>query len=173
MESISDSGLSENSDEQTYLDATSLCAKDDESLCRFRGDSERFRGAEQQPAQQTYTHCPTASDSIIHSTISDDQLACQVTDLTTEVDRSRSRGWNNQIWQEESTQLKPSQKAKPGLPEACLLQEATGITATTTNNLNVVGGNHVIVHHDDDSCLCMEAEEGMYADAAYYSQDSF
>lgn len=172
MESISDSGLSENSDEQTYVEATSSVTKYDESVCRFRGDAELFRGTEHESDKQTYNHCSAINESSIHSIISDDQLARQVTDLSPEMDRSRSIGWRNQDGVEENTQSKPLQKAKPGLPEACLLQEATGITATTTTNWNVVGGNNGTVHHDD-SCMCMAADEGLYADSAYYSQDSF
>lgn len=173
MESISDSGISDNSDEQTIIESTSTVAKDDESVCRFRGDDERFRGDLQHPDTQTYSHCPTATESIIHSIISDDQLARQVTDLSPEMDRSRSRGWYEQEPEETSTKPKLLEKAKPGLPEAGLLQEATGFTATTATNWNVIGGNNNVVEHGDDSCLCMSADEGMYADSAYYSQDSF
>jgi hypothetical protein len=175
MESLSDVDMTENSDDVIDAESQISGSKFDDSICGFRGDSEQFRGNQQHKCERTDTknHAQQSDfiDSIIPSIIADDLLACQVTDLDPTIDRSRFRVESELRLSEES--LKPShlEKAKPGHPETNLLQDFT--ISTFTNNWLVGNLNNVVVHQCNDSCSCMSAGAGMYADETYYSQGSF
>lgn len=169
MESMSESDLSESSEETN--DKQCWQQKTDNTLCFFRGDEERFRGGHQPETDHHPQHQEDIIGSFIPSIIADDKLACQFSAQTQLRERSRLRG--GLAAAEEDEKLKHQDKAKPKLPEVCLLQEETTVTTGTQGWNGNNNWNNVAVHQCEASFDSFIDSDSMYSDDSYYSEESF
>lgn len=165
MDTFSDVELTDSSDEEIYT-AGSVLAQG----CGFNANTT-----------PTTTFLPTTSIKIDDESAAEQQTLrdnilinnniigtiCEESDRP----RPRSRGRRDTVEEEFSFKSGKQDKAKPGLPEADLLQGSRLQSGSPVSH-HVV---HVEEHEEDEDCDCMyaAAASGMYSNQFMQAQDSF
>lgn len=169
MDTFSDIDYTDNSEDdlvdQTTLGGQGLglygCAQATTTTTTFKTDN--VLATEQLLHQQN-----TGADNI--TIIRENTI---ITTRAQNEDRSRPNGPVEEGEEGYNFNFKVTEKAKPKLPEADLLQDYAAAASLSSSRVSH-SWSDVVVHKCDDDCACMEPEEYMmYCQQASQSQNSF